>query len=105
VEEEEEEITKLPTRFALSPGYPNPFNPTTTLRLEVPPPGRAVRVAIYDVQGRVVRTLLDGYRGPGIYTLSWDGRTERGEGAASGVYFAHMRAESFVETHKIVLIK
>jgi len=102
---EEELVEQVPDRFDLSPGFPNPFNPSATLRVQVPPPGSRVLVVIYNVRGEAVRTLLNEYRNPGTHVLTWNGRTDAGEAAATGVYFARMRAPGFIETQKIVLIK
>jgi hypothetical protein len=102
---EEELVTQIPDRFDLSPGFPNPFNPSVTLRVQVPRPGSRVTVVLYNVRGEAVRTLLDEYRVPGTHVLTWNGRTETGEAAATGVYFARMRSPGYVETRKIVLIK
>jgi subtilisin family serine protease len=104
---EEEEVAKqqYPVRYDLSSGYPNPFNPAVHLKFQVPPPGGLVRIVIYDVSGRLVRTMLDEPRGPGEYKALWDGRDDRGSQAASGVYFVRMTAGSFEKTRKIVLIK
>ncbi len=94
----------LPARFALHPNRPNPFNPTTTITYDLPRTS-AVRLAIYDVSGREVRTLLDATQPAGSHLAVWDGRNARGEPAASGVYFYRLRAGDFVETKKMVLLK
>ncbi|MFH1690063.1 MAG: FlgD immunoglobulin-like domain containing protein [Candidatus Eisenbacteria bacterium] len=84
--------------------HPNPFNPRTTLRYSVASPGR-VRVRVYDLAGRVVRTLVDEDVEPGEYGLSWDGTTNAGERAASGVYFVRMETDGFRASTKTVLLK
>jgi len=88
-----------PTSFAISQNYPNPFNPTTTIRYEVPTTG-TVSIKVYDLLGRDVETLFAGTRQPGSYTVTFDGSR-----LASGVYIYRMKAGSFVETKKLLLIK
>ncbi|MCK4513176.1 T9SS type A sorting domain-containing protein, partial [bacterium] len=70
---------------------PNPFNPTTMIAYSVASPGR-VSIKVYDLAGRTVRTLADGAHEAGEYEVLWDGRTDSGDRAASGVYFIRMTA-------------
>jgi hypothetical protein len=90
---------------ALSPGIPNPFNSSVTMRYEVPPPGGHVTIAVYDVRGRRVCTVVARYTPAGRYLLSWDGLSEIGTRVSSGVYFVRMRGSGFVKTRRIVLLK
>jgi hypothetical protein len=99
------ELPDLPSAYNLSPNYPNPFNPTTTVTLEVPPPGGLIQVRIYNVSGQLVRTLLNSQRAAGRYQLTWDGSDDNGEKVASGIYFLDMIAPEFHSTQKMVLIK
>lgn len=94
----------VPERFALSPNYPNPFNPSTTIRFELP---RAVPVnlTVYNLLGQRVRTLLDAEKAPGVYTAVWDGRDEFGKSVSTGVYFYRLQAGDFVQTRKMLLVK
>jgi len=93
-----------PSRFFLGQSYPNPFNPSTTIKFEV---ARAteVRLKIYDVAGRLVRTLVDEVRRPGTYTVVWDGTNDRDRRVASGLYFYRFEADQFVSTRKMMLLK
>jgi hypothetical protein len=78
----------LPRSFILSQNYPNPFNPSTTITFSVTEGGVVATVLrIYDVRGRLIRTLLDSELAPGRHTVHWDGRTDRGDAVSSGVYF------------------
>jgi hypothetical protein len=95
----------IPDRFDLLPGAPNPFNPSTRIRFEVPVPGAEVALEVFDVQGRRIQTLTRGYRPPGEHMVIWDGRDHRGGRVATGVYFVRMRAGSFTKTQKLVLLK
>jgi hypothetical protein len=95
----------VPAKYELKRGYPNPFNPLTTIDYEVPSPGDLILISIYDVQGQFVESLLSERKNPGYYSVDWDGRNSNGEVVASGVYFVQMRAGAFKETLKIVLLK
>jgi hypothetical protein len=96
---------ELPTRFALHQNSPNPFNPVTTVEYDVPAPGGRVTVAVYDVSGRLVRTLVDSPQEPGSLAAVWDGTDERGAHVGSGVYYCRMQASGFDERIKLTLLK
>ena len=87
---------------------PNPFNPTTTIAYNLAGRSR-VTIRVYDVAGRMVRTLVDGKAEPGKHSVVWDGTTGSGERAASGVYFVKMEAPdhkgAFRAIRKLVLLK
>jgi parallel beta-helix repeat protein len=91
-------------RYRLDQNRPNPFNPVTFIGYAVPRQCR-VRIAVYDLNGRLVRVLTDEARGAGEYQATWDGRNERGQDVGSGVYFCRMEAGSFSETRKLVILK
>jgi len=84
--------------------YPNPFNPTATIRYEVYS-GQHIDLAIFDVQGHLVRSLRSGWAGEGPHETAWDGRDERGRPVASGVYYARLAAGPKTVTKKVVLLK
>jgi hypothetical protein len=96
---------KVPVKLALYQNVPNPFNPTTVIRYDVPAQGARVSLAIYDVGGHLVRTLVDGSQTPGVKSVTWDGRDSRGTSVSSGIYFYRLRAGGEVITRKMVLIK
>ena len=87
---------------------PNPFNPRATIEYSLAAPGR-VTLRVYDVAGRVVRTLVDRNIEAGKYKIVWDGATDTGQRAASGVYFVKMEiaghTNAFRATRKLVLLK
>jgi hypothetical protein len=87
----------------LDPNYPNPFNPTTTIRFEIET-GQHVRLDVYDVSGRFVRTLVDEVVPPGVNLVRWDGKSQQDD-VSSGVYFARIRTSSRTATRKMVLIR
>ena len=95
----------LPAVFALAQNSPNPFNPTTTIRYEVPAPGADVEIAVYSSAGRLVTLLRSGSASAGEHHVTWDGRDSRGREVASGIYFARMTAGDFVTSKKMVLLK
>ncbi|MBD3348015.1 MAG: hypothetical protein GF400_02320 [Candidatus Eisenbacteria bacterium] len=83
---------------------PNPFNPATVVSFNLP--ARAeTRLVVYDVAGREVATLFEGVAGPGDHSVTWDGRTESGAQAATGVYFARLEAMGEERSVKMVLLK
>ncbi len=94
-----------PERFALHANVPNPFNPFTRIRYDVPARGGRVRIVVYDVQGHRVRVLVDEVKRPGRYEVAWRGRDDRGRRVASGVYFCRMEAPGFSATRKMSLLK
>ncbi len=75
-----------PTDFSLEQNYPNPFNPRTTIAFHLFTK-RRIRLSVYDIYGRTVRTLLDASMNPGNHSVVWDGETSDGKSASSGVYF------------------
>jgi len=98
------EGTPVPTEFGLKQNYPNPFNPTTTIEFSVDKPGH-VRIDIFNLTGQKVRTLVEGYRLPGTYKITWDGTDDFGRHLSSGVYFVRLSTVGHVMTRKMVLAK
>jgi endonuclease/exonuclease/phosphatase family metal-dependent hydrolase len=84
--------------------YPNPFNPTTTLRFSVPDAGD-VELAIYTIRGEKVTTLLKSFTSPGTHQVQWDGRNNLHRQVASGVYVARLVTSSGCSTQKMLLLK
>jgi hypothetical protein len=97
--------SSAPMAYALGGAVPNPFNPSTAITYNVPGGGGPVEIAVYDVTGRRVRTLVSGTTPPGTHRTQWDGRDDRGTRVSSGVYFYRMTAGSFHDTRKMVLLK
>lgn len=98
------EIMPVPTEFALHNNYPNPFNPTTTIAYDLPQDG-TVRLIIYDVMGREVTRLVNGFTPAGYHNVRWDARNALGEQVSAGVYFYHLQSGAYVKTQKMVLLK
>jgi hypothetical protein len=84
--------------------YPNPFNPTTTIRAMLPE-ATHVTLEVYDVAGRLIRTLVDANKPSGQFLAVWDGRSDSGETVGTGIYFTKLRTQGEVLTRKMVLLK
>lgn len=89
----------LPLEFDLFNNYPNPFNPTTQISYALPE-ASAVQLAVYSITGQRIATLVNEMKPAGYHTVTFDGA-----GLASGVYFYHLEAGSFIKTSKLTLIK
>lgn len=89
----------LPAKLSLSPNYPNPFNARTTISFELAEPGE-INIVIYDLLGKKVATLLNGYYEGGRYKIDFEA-----SGLSSGVYFYRLRARELVESRRMVLLK
>jgi hypothetical protein len=88
--------------------YPNPFNPSTSVKLYVAPgvSGSAdLELGVYDIQGRLVRHLHSGLIASGWHTLVWDGQDDRGRGSASGLYFMRATSGTMSSVQKMTLVK
>ena len=94
----------IPKASALYQNYPNPFNPVTHLSYQLHRDSK-VKLTVYDVLGREVVTLVDGYQEWGYKAVTWDGRDGAGRNVASGVYFYRLIAGDFVQTRKMVLLR
>ncbi|MFQ6094303.1 MAG: cohesin domain-containing protein, partial [bacterium] len=98
----------LPEAFELSQNYPNPFNPTTTIRYAVPKKfadGVKVNLKIFNIEGQMVRSLVNEDRAPGFYSVVWDGKNDRGEWVSSGLYFYAVSVGEFKATRKMIFLK
>jgi len=84
--------------------FPNPFNPTVTIRIGTPAKS-PLRVSVYDAAGRLVRDLMDATTATGVTTLRWDGLNRAGRAVPSGVYFLKVSSAGVTRTHKLVVLK
>ena len=100
----DENFESLPRRFALYNNYPNPFNPETRIRFEV---GKQenVRLIIYDMLGRKVRTLVNDNYNPGMYVINWDGMNDSRQPVSSGPYLYRIKAGEFIDHKKMILVR
>jgi sugar lactone lactonase YvrE len=94
----------VPEAFGLEQSYPNPFNPSTTIRYALPEASN-VSLVVYNLLGQQVRTLVSGAQGPGYHTVVWDGRDAAGRMAATGVYIYRLQAGGFVQVRKMLFAK
>ncbi|MCK6623442.1 MAG: T9SS type A sorting domain-containing protein [Calditrichaceae bacterium] len=90
--------------FELEQNYPNPFNPTTAISYQLSALSN-VELKIYDLNGRLVRTLVSENKAPGRYTAQWDAADNDGQPVASGLYYYRLRAGDFTETKKMIYLK
>ncbi len=93
-----------PTTFKLEQNYPNPFNPATTIKFTIPKETR-VQIAVFDITGRLVKTLIDDALPAGEHLTVWDGTDHNGFKVSSGVYVYRMYADGFVTSRKMMLTK
>ncbi|MEZ4745468.1 MAG: T9SS type A sorting domain-containing protein [Calditrichia bacterium] len=93
-----------PTAFELEQNFPNPFNPTTSIRYTVNSAG-TYKLSVYNVLGQQIRTLVNGFQTPNRYELTWDGRNDKGVAVGSGIYFYKLTGENQNITKKMVLLK
>ena len=95
----------LPGVVFQASNYPNPFNPSTTIKFSMPKAGH-LKLSIYNVRGQLIKTLIDGPRPAGAdQTIVWDGSDNLGSSVASGVYFYEARAMGDVRIEKMTLLK
>jgi flagellar hook assembly protein FlgD len=88
----------------LNEAYPNPFNPSTTLTFSIPEGGHA-ELVVYDITGRIVRTLVSGPVSAGTHTKVWDGRDDSGQAVSSGIYLSRLKTGKHSATVKMTLVK
>ncbi len=96
--------TSTPTKFSLNANYPNPFNANTTISYALPKDAQT-QLAVYNIRGQKVKTLVDQYQTAGVYSITWDGKDESGKTVASGIYFYRLRADKLVLTNRMTLLK
>ena len=94
----------LPSSLRIYPNFPNPFNPNTQLKYDLPRDA-LVSIGIYDILGRKIRTLMNANQTAGSYSLSWDAKNDIGEEVAAGMYLFSIQAGEYRATKKMVLLK
>jgi type IX secretion system substrate protein len=97
--------SEIPEGFSLSQNYPNPFNPTTKIKFEIPAAGNgrdrsAVQIAVYDISGRLVETLVNENLSPGTYEVTWSAGNY-----STGVYYYKLLSGEYSETKKMILLR
>ncbi len=96
--------TKQPLNPLLEQNYPNPFNSSTTIQFDLPKTSD-ISLQIFDLNGRLVSTLKNGSCPAGVYSLSWNGRTQNGESVSSGIYYAVLKTNEQRSVIKMTLLK
>ena len=94
----------LPESYALHNNFPNPFNPSTTIRYDLPEDG-LVTLTVYDMMGREVRRLVNEKQSAGFKMTAWDGLNSAGSQMSAGLYFYRVQAGNFSQTKKMLLLK
>ncbi|MFQ5709557.1 MAG: T9SS type A sorting domain-containing protein, partial [bacterium] len=102
------DLQAIPDKFDLAQNFPNPFNPTTNIRFDVPDQlanGVHVQLRIYNLLGELVRTLMDEQKFPGQYVAEWNGRNDRDESVSSGIYIYQLVAGKVRATKRMLLLR
>jgi hypothetical protein len=94
----------LPNRYTLYQNYPNPFNPVTVLQYDLPELSN-VKLTIYDLAGRQVKSLVHETQAPGLKTIVWDARDDMGNKMGAGVYIYQLKTDNFIASKKMILVK
>jgi hypothetical protein len=94
----------IPTAFELAQNYPNPFNPSTVIRYSVANPAE-VKLAVFNLLGQRIRLLFEGRREAGTFSIQWDGRNDKGEQVAAGIYFLRLDSERATLSRKMLLVR
>ena len=94
----------IPTEYRLRPNFPNPFNPNTTIAFDLPKRDH-IALKIFDLQGKLVRTLVDQGLNAGIHNYTWDGQDNRGQLVSSGIYIYSIQTDVFTASRKMAFVK
>jgi hypothetical protein len=94
----------IPKVFALQQNYPNPFNPITTIRYQLPKTAN-VKLAVYNMLGQKVKTLVNESQTANYYSIQWNGLNDSGSRVSSGIYLYRIEAGEFIKTNKMLLLK
>ena len=96
--------SNTPSEYKLYPPYPNPFNPYTAIRYNLPEQAM-VNINIYDMMGRLVANLVNNTQSAGFKTIKWNATDVKGLNVPAGVYLYKIEAGTFIDTKKMVLLK
>ena len=95
---------EMPNEYALLSNYPNPFNPTTSIRYKVPY-YENVTMEIINIRGQIIKTLVQQLHQPGNYEIIWDGTDHKSQLVSSGIYFYRMSSPQYASTKKLIMLK
>ena len=101
---DEDDTEIIPITYLLHQNYPNPFNPITSLRYDLPEDG-IVNITVYDIMGRIVKTLVNDSQTAGYKSIQWNAANHRNESVSAGLYLYTIQAGQFRQTRKMVLLK
>ena len=99
-----DEVGQLPLQFVLHQNFPNPFNPTSTIRFDLPE-ATNLELVIYDLRGRTIARLSKGFIPAGYHQVVWNGRDQVGRAVPSGIYIARLVTPGYTKSIKMVLLK
>jgi hypothetical protein len=94
----------LPVRYVLEQNYPNPFNPSTAINFTLPK-AEEIKVVVYDMLGKAIRTLVQGQVTAGTHTVTWDGQDQNGNKVSTGLYIYRLESKSVTLARKMLLVK
>lgn len=94
----------LPDQISLNQNFPNPFNPSTTISVELDKETSGILV-IYNINGQVVKTLHNGFISPGLTSFQWDGNDQAGLSMSGGIYIYRLLIDGYTQSQKMVLLK
>lgn len=94
----------VPDAFHVYQNYPNPFNPSTTIRYSIPEADQVI-ISIYDINGKMISTLLNAKQNAGIHEVSWNGKNNSGMPVVSGVYLYRVKSGNYSKISKMILLK
>ena len=94
----------IPAQFALQDNYPNPFNPSTTIRYDIPNDA-FINIVIYDITGREISRPISKRQSAGYHSTVWNGTNQKGEMQAAGIYFYQIQTKDFIKTKKMLFLK
>jgi hypothetical protein len=97
-------LSMIPDELSITGNYPNPFNPSTTIRYGLPEP-RSIRLTIVNIKGQEIAELVNTWQDMGRYEVIWDGKSSDGSSLASGIYFALINDGKNYNSHKVMLLK
>ena len=97
------DVSIIPKKYLLYDAYPNPFNPTTILRYDLPQKSK-VTITIYDMLGRVINTMVNEVRDAGNQSIIWDGTNIKGFPVSAGIYLYQIETNQYTQTKKVILL-
>ena len=97
-------LSEMPKEYKLFNNYPNPFNPSTTIKYSIPKVSN-VKIQVYNMMGQLIKTLVNETKAPGFYNVVWNGTNESASKVASGIYFYRFESDNFVANNKMIYLK